>query len=98
MLSILPKCSKSKSVGEENDDNVFLNEAALFSGCLAREEASQEKARKNRRPLFVCVLDLFFHVILFGSQIFGLKNLTKSSKVVLDPDLSSEDGLDPIWS
>lgn len=53
VLSILPKRCKAESstpvteCDDEGDDSVFLDEAALFSDCVAREVAEQEKEETN---------------------------------------------------
>lgn len=46
VLSILPKRSRPE-VDEEADDSVFLDEAALFSDCVAREAAAAAAEQSN---------------------------------------------------
>lgn len=102
VLSILPKRSKSDSSTEtddEGDDSVFLDEAALFSECVARE-VEQERQEDSRRsedtnttsttPSSSMEIDRITSLV----SIFSFGNLSgdglgKLSRSVSTPDLCS---------
>lgn len=100
VLSILPKRSKSESTEEESDDNVFLDEAALFSDCVAREVASestksQEDSSNTNNGSSAMEIDRITSLV----SIFSFGNLTvnsssdsglgKLSRSMSTPDLCS---------
>lgn len=103
VLSILPKRSKSETAVEADDadDNVFLDEAALFSDCVAREVAAektttQEETTNGNNGSSAMEIDRITSLV----SIFSFGNLTvngtnsdsglgKLSRSVSTPDLCS---------
>lgn len=101
VLSILPKRSKAESPAEteEVDDNVFLDEAALFSDCVAREVAA-EKSTQEDGPINNGSSAMEIDRITSLVSIFSFGNLTvngsscesglgKLSRSMSTPDLCS---------
>lgn len=95
VLSILPKRSKSESTeAEEPDDNVFLDEAALFSDCVAREVAAAEKAEDSTNngssAMEIDRITSLVSIFSFGNLSVSSENtLGKLSRSMSTPDLCS---------
>lgn len=100
VLSILPKRSKSESTSdtEDADDNVFLDEAALLSDCVAREVAAekstQEESSNGSSAMEIDRITSLVSIFSFGNLTVNGANsdnsgLGKLSRSVSTPDLCS---------
>lgn len=101
VLSILPKRSKPDLPAdtEDADDNVFLDEAALFSDCVAREVAAEKSSQHEESTTNNGSSAMEIDRITSLVSIFSFGNLTvngtsdsglgKLSRSVSTPDLCS---------
>lgn len=100
VLSILPKRSKHtsstsdvpNSEEEDGDDSVFLDEAALFSDCVAREAASGNGSSAMEIDRITSLVSIFSFgnlAVNSSSSSSNADSLGKLSRSVSTPDLCS---------
>ncbi|GLV41475.1 hypothetical protein CBL_06705 [Carabus blaptoides fortunei] len=97
VLSILPKRSKtsvtsaSDSGEDEGDDSVFLDEAALFSDCVAREAESTNSSGSSAMEIdrITSLVSIFSFGNLAVNSNSSADSLGKLARSVSTPDLCS---------
>lgn len=102
VLSILPKRSKSEPTTEtddDGDDSVFLDEAALFSDCVAREVSAEREQEESNNANGSSAMEIdritsLVSIFSFGNLAVNgsgqcSDGLGKLSRSVSTPDLCS---------